>query len=121
MASLLLPVHFLSEPAVIWFRFDRDFLLKENQTLYEGLELISNALDCIGMKSYLKSVSPVHFGSMHLSDRELQVARLVASGSSNLQVARVLNFSESWVKQLLGQVFVKLDIRSRRELEQLSE
>lgn len=51
-----------------------------------------------------------------LSDREAQVARLVAAGKSNKEVADQLFISERTVKAHLGAVFDKLGVRDRVQL-----
>ena len=51
-----------------------------------------------------------------LSERELQVARAVASGKSNKEVAEQLFISERTVKAHLGAVFEKLGVRDRVQL-----
>ncbi len=51
-----------------------------------------------------------------LSERELQVARAVAEGKSNKEVADQLFISERTVKAHLGTVFEKLGVRDRVQL-----
>ncbi|GAB3191707.1 helix-turn-helix transcriptional regulator [Hydrogenophaga aquatica] len=51
-----------------------------------------------------------------LSDREAQVARAVAAGKSNKEVADLLHISERTVKAHLGSVFEKLGVRDRVQL-----
>ncbi len=51
-----------------------------------------------------------------LSEREAQVARAVAAGKSNREVAEQLCISERTVKAHLGQVFDKLGVRDRLQL-----
>lgn len=51
-----------------------------------------------------------------LSEREAQVARLVAEGKSNKEVADRLFISERTVKAHLGAVFDKLGVRDRLQL-----
>jgi DNA-binding NarL/FixJ family response regulator len=51
-----------------------------------------------------------------LSDRELQVARAVADGHTNKEVADLLHISERTVKAHLGSVFEKLGVRDRLQL-----
>lgn len=51
-----------------------------------------------------------------LSDRENQVAQLVASGESNKEVAKQLNISERTVKAHLTVIFSKLGLRDRLQL-----
>ena len=51
-----------------------------------------------------------------MTNRQQEIARLVAQGLTNKHIARLLRISESTVKQLLHQVFVKFNIRNRTEL-----
>lgn len=51
-----------------------------------------------------------------LSEREAQVARAVAAGKSNREVAEQLCISERTVKAHLGNVFDKLGVRDRLQL-----
>ncbi|PKO34800.1 MAG: hypothetical protein CVU34_06755 [Betaproteobacteria bacterium HGW-Betaproteobacteria-7] len=51
-----------------------------------------------------------------LSEREAEVARLVASASSNKEIARQLSISERTVKAHLTSVFEKLGLRDRLQL-----
>ena len=48
-----------------------------------------------------------------LSERELQVLRLVAEGRSNPDIARVLVLSHKTVARHLSNIFIKLDVSSR--------
>jgi DNA-binding NarL/FixJ family response regulator len=48
-----------------------------------------------------------------LSERELEVLRLVAGGSSNLEIAAALHVSERTVKGHIGSIFAKLGTRDR--------
>jgi DNA-binding NarL/FixJ family response regulator len=51
-----------------------------------------------------------------LSAREIQVARLVAGGGSNKEIARQLAITERTVKAHLSTIFEKLDVRDRLQL-----
>lgn len=51
-----------------------------------------------------------------LSDRERQVAELVATGRSNKEVAALLFLSPKTVEHTLSRVYAKLGVRSRTEL-----
>jgi len=54
--------------------------------------------------------------NFHLNEREMMVARLVATGQTNRQIGKRLNLSEHTVKNYLYRVFEKVGIRSRVEL-----
>lgn len=51
-----------------------------------------------------------------LSNRERQIAALVATGASNKEIARELAISSKTVRNTLTRVFVKTNTRSRTEL-----
>lgn len=51
-----------------------------------------------------------------ISEREVQVARLVADGASNKEIARQLMISERTVKAHLTSIFEKLSLRDRLQL-----
>jgi DNA-binding NarL/FixJ family response regulator len=51
-----------------------------------------------------------------LSEREVQVARLVAGGASNREVAEQLSITERTVKAHMSAIFEKLGLRDRLQL-----
>ena len=55
-------------------------------------------------------------GLSALTKRELEVARAIAGGSSNKEIARQLNITERTVKAHVGAVFQKLGVRDRLQL-----
>jgi DNA-binding NarL/FixJ family response regulator len=48
-----------------------------------------------------------------LTEREVEVLRLVAEGSSNPDIARALALSQKTVERHLSNIFIKLDVPSR--------
>ncbi|KAA0232940.1 MAG: Transcriptional regulatory protein DegU [Acidimicrobiales bacterium] len=59
--------------------------------------------------------SPDHAGTPRLTDRELEVLRLVAEGMSNRQIAEELGISENTVKNHVRNILEKLHLHSRME------
>ncbi len=51
-----------------------------------------------------------------LTDRELEIARLVAAGLNNLEIAGCLSISRNTVKEALKRIFRKAGVDSRAEL-----
>ena len=50
-----------------------------------------------------------------LSDRELEVLRLISKGSPNKEIAATLSISESTAKTHVANIFQKLDVKDRTE------
>ena len=57
--------------------------------------------------------APVAGAAEGLSERELGVARLVAQGLSNAEIAATLYLSEATVKSHIARILAKLDLRDR--------
>lgn len=55
----------------------------------------------------------VHSIDERLSEREIEIVRLVSEGHSNKQIARALSISEETVKAHLKSIFGKLDVTDR--------
>ena len=62
------------------------------------------------------SESPFSNGSPNLTPRETEVAKLVAHGWANKQIARELGIKLSTVKNHMHNILGKLDLRNRAEL-----
>jgi DNA-binding NarL/FixJ family response regulator len=110
-------------------------------TTYDGDEDIYRALQA-GAKSYLLKETPrkdlletiriVHSGKRHippevasklaqrtysseLSDRELDVLRLIVKGKGNKEIAGILELTEGTVKSYIHHIFSKLGVTDRTE------
>lgn len=84
----------------------------EHGGLWVGEELIGRLLGAL--RSRLPVVADTALAG--LSQRELEVARAVASGLSNKEIARALGVTERTVKAHLGAIFEKLGVRDRLQL-----
>lgn len=68
-----------------------------------------------------RSGQPRHvFADQHLTERELDVARLVARGLSNREIARELHLTHETVRTYLKRMFAKLGVADRTELAVLA-
>ena len=68
--------------------------------------------------AYSESESPANGGertAVHLTDREVEVMRLLSRGLSNKRIAHELEISEQTVKFHLGNIFRKLGVSNRTE------
>jgi DNA-binding CsgD family transcriptional regulator len=54
-----------------------------------------------------------HLGEDSISDRELDVLRLIAAGNSNKRIARFLSISEETAKGHVKRILAKLGARDR--------
>ncbi len=80
-----------------------------------GAFVLQNALVHQIISSYSESVD--HSGNRRLlSDRQTEVARLVAAGLSNKEIAHRLIVSEGTVKAHISQILAKLNLERRAEL-----
>jgi two-component system nitrate/nitrite response regulator NarL len=89
------------------------------QTIHDGEIWISNAqveyvVDALVQAPALRIVKGA--GQNFLSKRELEIAQLVATGLSNLEVSDKLGLSRHTVKNYLFRIFEKLGISTRIEL-----
>ena len=87
--------------------------------LGEALEIFDRAgasLWAEGARAELARVSGRTAGSDQLTDSELRVAELVATGKTNKEVAAALFLSVRGVESTLSKVYRKLGVRSRTEL-----
>jgi DNA-binding NarL/FixJ family response regulator len=64
------------------------------------------------------AVAPPQKNGWHdkLTERELEVARAIAAGASNKEVARQLGITERTVKAHVGVIFAKLEVPDRLHL-----
>ena len=72
-----------------------------------------------GTASAIMRHALAHEGSVHradLSDRETQVAELIANGRSNKEIAQALDISEPTVKKHVGHILGKLRLQDRLQI-----
>lgn len=105
-------------PDLFNFECAKDFakIYQENAyyTVFSKIEL--DGKDCLVVKPKAALESAAIGPQELLSERELQIVELVASGKSNKQIAKKLKISEWTVSTHLRRVFVKLKVDSRAEM-----
>lgn len=91
-------------------------VVAENGGLWVGRTLMQHVLASTQRILAQKEKPPEADWSSLLSEREIAVARLVAQGASNKEVARQLDVVERTVKAHLTAIFEKLHVRDRLQL-----
>jgi DNA-binding NarL/FixJ family response regulator len=91
-------------------------LVVENGGLWVGQHLLQQLLASTSRTLKATTRAPRVDWSSLLSEREVQVARLVAGGASNKEIAAQLSITERTVKAHLSAVFEKLELRDRLQL-----
>lgn len=85
--------------------------------LWIGESLMKRLVSATGrLQGGTKPVTEEAAWSKNLTDREKEVARTLASGASNKEIARALGITERTVKAHVGAIFEKLHVRDRLQL-----
>lgn len=84
------------------------------QAAMHGELAISGAMAARVLQQLLREPKPPR-GAMALSDRELDVLRLVAAGASNRVIANQLTITENTVKKHLQSILEKLHLENRTQ------
>jgi DNA-binding CsgD family transcriptional regulator len=83
------------------------------------MQLAERGLRALGVRTWRRGASqpnPPTAGIERLSAREREVARLVAGGATNPEIAATLFLSRKTVERHVSNVLAKLDVRNRAEL-----
>jgi DNA-binding NarL/FixJ family response regulator len=88
---------------------DEDSAALELEAALEAFEQLGAAPDARRVRTQLRATTDVH----GLSERELEVLRLVAAGDSNRDIATALVISEHTVARHLQNIYAKLGVSSR--------
>jgi DNA-binding CsgD family transcriptional regulator len=90
---------------------DEDAALHEFSAARQVFHDLGAGPDLERLESLLRK--KVQTGNEVLTDREIEVLRLIASGMSNRDIATKLRISEKTVARHVSNIFVKLDVSSR--------
>jgi DNA-binding NarL/FixJ family response regulator len=97
----------------------REQLAAAIRTVMEGETLIDPAVTRRLVEDFCRRPPPttgVPLAAQGLTERELEVARAVARGLSNAQIARELYLGETTVKSHVANILAKLDLRDRVQI-----
>jgi DNA-binding NarL/FixJ family response regulator len=90
---------------------DEENALMELTAAHETFDGLGAALDVSRVEALLPKSGRVAAGP--LTEREVEVLKLVACGISNREIAERLHISEKTVARHLSNIFTKLDLSSR--------
>ena len=102
-----------------------DYIIKAIKTAYNGNMLLDPEVTAKIVRAYNSIASdkqtPTQINEYKkkletLTQRELEVAKLVAQGKSNKEICHILFLTEGTVKNYLTKIFEKLELTSRTEL-----
>ena len=95
----------------------REELFQAVRAVYRGESLIQPgvAARVLDRLAQLSRQSGQRVNTEGLSEREIEVLQLMASGSANKNIAGALSISESTVKTHVANIFQKLDVNHRTE------
>lgn len=102
-----------------------DYIIKAIKTAYNGNMLLDPEVTAKIVRAYNSIASdkqtPTQINEYKkkletLTQREIEVAKLVAQGKSNKEICHILFLTEGTVKNYLTKIFEKLELTSRTEL-----
>ena len=104
------------------------YLLKDSshEAIYEGIKVAlsgkvvmdSSVTECLLLhtKDEVLATRQGEIGDYKLTDKELQLIRLVSQGKNNKEISQTLFLSEGTVKNNISQLLFKLELRDRTQL-----
>ncbi|HEX75344.1 MAG TPA: response regulator transcription factor [Dehalococcoidia bacterium] len=92
----------------------REELFKAIRAVHQGESLIQPAVASKVLERFAELSRQAHAPEV-LSERELEVLKLMAKGAANKEIAAELSITESTVKTHITSIFQKLDVTDRTE------
>ena len=93
----------------------RGYLLKNvlSEEIFNAIRIVYNGGKYI--PAYIARALAEHSASLELTERELEVLRLMAKGLSNREIGQVLGFTENTTKFHVKNILTKLQVSDRTE------
>jgi DNA-binding CsgD family transcriptional regulator len=80
-------------------------------------QLAERHLRHLGVRTWRRGHRSAEGGELHpLTEREREIARMIADGASNPQIAQALFLSRKTIERHVSNIFAKVDVRNRAEL-----
>jgi DNA-binding CsgD family transcriptional regulator len=92
------------------------FTRTQEMEAFNTQNLIDLSAICLHLSTWVATVRSTSLQSDLLTDRELEIATLVAQGLTNAEIGAKLWITENSVKQALKRMFRKLEVSSRAEM-----
>ncbi len=124
-AKILLLTTFLDDEYIIQaLKFGaKGYLLKQDyESILPALDAINSGQNVFGSEIISKIPNLINpspkfdYEAYDISERELDIIRLVANGSSNKEIAEKLFLSEGTIRNYLSNILDKLDLSNRTQL-----
>lgn len=96
-----------------------DYLIKSIKEAYQDKMIFDPGVTSKLVQAINQKQEPIPADLDCLTDRELQIARLITKGKSNLEIAKILFLSEGTVKNTISHILKKLDLQRRTQLSAL--
>jgi DNA-binding NarL/FixJ family response regulator len=93
-----------------------DELMRSTKVVAEGGAWLDPAVTARVLDAYREgapSAAEIKVHVEQLTDREIEVLRLIGRGATNAEIGAALFISEGTVKSHIGHIFTKLDLRDR--------
>ena len=103
---------------ILFFIRSRQHILKQKQLRIELQNYILRVDEMrkeLEKKDVMAATSTEVFSKFDLSDREIEVLKLITKGYKNMQIAEHLFISQNTVKTHIKNIYLKLDVKNRVE------
>ena len=90
---------------------------KERKEAHQLIAQASSVARSLKLAPVLRAIDGIETGagSPHLTEREIDILRVIAKGASNKVIAKALNISHSTVTTHIRNIFRKIDVNNRTE------